>query len=139
MTIKGFIGTTLIDFPGHIASSVFTSGCRFRCPYCYVTGRKWEGQELNVAEIEDAVLQAKDLGARRVIVLGGEPMLFPHLRDMVRFIRSRGLAMEMFTNGTHMTQEMARFLADSGVKVVLKMNTYRKELQDRLAGVEGAY
>ena len=33
--IKGFEKTTLVDFPGKIASTVFLPGCNFRCPYCH--------------------------------------------------------------------------------------------------------
>lgn len=34
MIIKGFTKTTLLDYPGHIASTVFfTGGCNFNCPF----------------------------------------------------------------------------------------------------------
>ena len=26
---------TLLDFPGHVACTVFLGGCDFRCPYCH--------------------------------------------------------------------------------------------------------
>ena len=35
MVFYGFQKTTLIDYPGAIASLIFTGGCNFRCPYCY--------------------------------------------------------------------------------------------------------
>ncbi|SLM28321.1 hypothetical protein MTBBW1_1310019 [Desulfamplus magnetovallimortis] len=35
MLIGGFQKNTFIDFPGEIASLVFTKGCNFRCPYCH--------------------------------------------------------------------------------------------------------
>ena len=34
MQIHGFNKTTLLDYPGHLASTVFTGGCNMRCPYC---------------------------------------------------------------------------------------------------------
>ena len=52
--------------------------------------------------------QAKELGARKMIVLGGEPMLYPHIMEMIRFIRGLDMDIELFTNGTEMTPEMAR-------------------------------
>lgn len=36
--IGGFQKNTLIDFPGVVASLVFTQGCNFRCPYCHNPG-----------------------------------------------------------------------------------------------------
>lgn len=29
------VKTTLVDFPGRVASAFFLSGCNLRCPYCY--------------------------------------------------------------------------------------------------------
>ena len=31
------IKTTLVDFPGRVASTIFLEGCNLRCPYCYNT------------------------------------------------------------------------------------------------------
>ncbi len=35
MILGGLQKTTLIDFPGRIACTVFTVGCNFRCPFCH--------------------------------------------------------------------------------------------------------
>ena len=35
MDIKGWVRTSLIDYPEHIASVIFTGGCNFRCPMCH--------------------------------------------------------------------------------------------------------
>ena len=34
MQIYGLQKTTLVDYPGHVATTLFTGGCNFRCPYC---------------------------------------------------------------------------------------------------------
>ncbi|MBF0231623.1 MAG: radical SAM protein [Desulfamplus sp.] len=38
LRLGGFQKNTLIDFPGVVASLVFTQGCNFRCPYCHNPG-----------------------------------------------------------------------------------------------------
>jgi len=35
MFIGGFQKVSLVDYPGIIASTIFTSGCNFRCGYCH--------------------------------------------------------------------------------------------------------
>ena len=35
MILGGLQKLTLIDYPGHIAATVFTVGCNFRCPFCH--------------------------------------------------------------------------------------------------------
>ena len=34
MRICGFNKTTLLDYPGKVASTIFLGGCNFRCPFC---------------------------------------------------------------------------------------------------------
>jgi len=117
----------------------FSLRCNFRCVYCYVPHDSYFVDELSVAEIEDAVLQAQALGAQKIIVLGGEPSIYPQVLDLMAFIRERGLAVEIFTNGSGVTAAFARRLHDLRARVVLKMNSFDEALQDRLAGRPGAF
>lgn len=38
MRIYGFQKTTLLDYPEHVAATIFTGGCNFRCPFCQNAG-----------------------------------------------------------------------------------------------------
>jgi radical SAM protein with 4Fe4S-binding SPASM domain len=117
----------------------FSRVCNFRCSYCYVADKSECSNELSRPEIRDVILQAKALGARKIIILGGEPSIYPHLVEMLRFLSSEDLEVEMFTNGTGIDEELAAVLARERVRVVLKMNSRDEELQDRLAGKKGAF
>ena len=117
----------------------FSRACNFRCVYCYLENRTAAADELEPAEIRDVILQAEALGARKIIILGGEPSIYPRLIDMLRFIGSRGLTIEIFTNGSGITADLAKVLAEEKARVVLKMNSRMAEVQDRLAGTQGAF
>jgi len=117
----------------------FSRVCNFRCSYCYVAEKTECPDELSREEIRDVILQAKELGARKIIVLGGEPSIYPHLVEMLRFMGREGLEIEMFTNGSGITPELAAVLAEEKVRVVLKLNSRDEEVQDRLAGKKGAF
>jgi radical SAM protein with 4Fe4S-binding SPASM domain len=113
--------------------------CNFNCPYCYVPKADAFSDELTLEEIQDVIAQAQGMGARKIVILGGEPTIYPDLKTIIDFIRSRGLQVELFTNGTGINDELAAFLFTSKVRVVLKMNSFDPELQDRLAGKKGAH
>lgn len=117
----------------------FNSTCNFRCLYCYAAENGHRKNELNREQFRDVITQAKELGARKIIVLGGEPMLYAHIFEMLQFIRGLDMDVELFTNGTGITPETARTLYDLAVRVVVKMNTFDEKLQDMLSGKEGAY
>lgn len=113
--------------------------CNFNCPYCYVPQSDHYDGELNIDEIQDTILQGKALGAQKIIILGGEPTIYPHIKEMIEFIHGQHLEVEMFTNGSGVSPDFAKFLCDHRVRVVLKMNSFNEQLQDKLAGKKGAY
>ncbi len=117
----------------------FSRRCNFNCTYCYLDDNNHYADELSQAEFRRVILEAKDLGAKTIIILGGEPMLYPHIMDMIRFMRKQDLNVRLFTNGVNIGVPMAQRLLDYEVCVVLKMNTFDAKLQDMLSGTNGAY
>jgi len=116
-----------------------TRACDFRCAYCHAAAASSLEDELSEAEIRDVVLQAKDLGARKIIIRGGEPTLYPKISEMVRFIRARQLQVELLTNGSRITADLGRELFEQQVRVVLKMNSLDQKVQDSLTGRSGSF
>ena len=113
--------------------------CNFRCSYCYVPHDAYFDNELSLDEIFEVIIQAKALGAGKIILLGGEPSIYPHIREVIEFLKSHHLETEMFTNGTGITPDFSRELRAAGVRVVLKMNSFDEARQDALAGKKGAF
>jgi len=101
LTIKGFIGTTLIDYPGHIACTVFTAGCRFRCPYCYNADLVLRHKDLPTLCEKDLM---EDIENRigfidGVVVTGGEPTEQKGLKDFLASVKGLGLKTKIDTHG----------------------------------------
>lgn len=114
--------------------------CNLRCIYCYADSGTALDAELSLPEILDAVDQAVELGARRIIVLGGgEPLVHPDILTILRHIHHRGAAIDLFTNGTRITAELAGEFMTLGVSPVIKMNSLREEVQDMLADRPGTF
>jgi radical SAM protein with 4Fe4S-binding SPASM domain len=117
----------------------FSLRCNFRCPYCYVPREEQLKDELRLDEIKGVILQAKALGAVKIIILGGEPSIYPHTLDLVRFMRAHDLQVEMFSNGSGITSDFARALFEQQVRVVMKMNSFDESLQNKLSGHPNAF
>ncbi|MDA8430426.1 MAG: radical SAM protein [Geobacteraceae bacterium] len=117
----------------------FNQSCNFKCLYCYALDRAKRPEELTQDEFIGVINQARELGARKIIILGGEPMLYPHIMEMIGHIKSLDMEIELFTNGTNITPAVAQELFDNGVRAVLKMNTFDESLQDTLSGRKGSY
>jgi radical SAM protein with 4Fe4S-binding SPASM domain len=113
--------------------------CNFHCPYCYVPDKAALKDELNFKEICDVILQAKKLGARKIIILGGEPTLHPQFFDVIEYINSNGMRAEIFTNGSKITENFAKKLYLNGVRTVIKLNSFKPEIMKLLTGRSDSY
>ncbi|RKX45421.1 MAG: hypothetical protein DRP64_04755 [Verrucomicrobia bacterium] len=111
--------------------------CNFQCPYCYQDVET--ENELTLDELRQLIVQARDLGAKGIIILGGEPMIYPHIFEIIGFIREQGMGVELFTNGSNITAENAQRLLELDVKVVLKMNSLDADRQNLLCGIPNAH
>lgn len=114
--------------------------CNLRCIYCYAESGDQIANELSYEEILSCIDQGIELGARKIIVLGGgEPLCYPKIFDVLNYIHFKKVEIELFTNGTLITKEAAQTFIRLGVKPVIKMNSLRPEAQDILAGKKGAF
>jgi radical SAM protein with 4Fe4S-binding SPASM domain len=84
-------------------------------------------------------LQAADLGARRISILGAEPTRYRCISELARFMRSQDLEVEMFASGVGMTTDFASDLFENRVSVVLRMDSLDESRQDMLTGAKGSF
>jgi len=113
MLIRGWARTSLIDFPEHVASVVFTGGCSFRCPMCHNAELVLRPEALPVIAPEDVLefLRRRKGLVDGLVVTGGEPTLQRDLPDFMRRAREEGVALKLDTNGYH-PEPLQRLLED---------------------------
>ena len=103
MLISGLQKLTLLDYPGHVACTVFTAGCNFRCPFCHnaplVLPERIEGDP-NGEETVLQFLKKRQGILDGVAITGGEPLLQRDMADFLRKIRDLGYAIKLDTNGS---------------------------------------
>jgi len=99
MKISGMQKTSFIDYPGELATVLFTSGCNFRCPYCHNAELLKDNQkELDVDWIQWLKSRKKNIDA--VVISGGEPTLQEGLIDFIKLLKQEQFKVKLDTNGT---------------------------------------
>ena len=101
MIIRGLQKTTLLDYPGCVAATVFLGGCNFRCPFCHnmnlVLGE--DAAEYRSEEVFDFLKKRKGI-LDGVCVTGGEPTLYSDINPFIKQIKEMGYKVKLDTNGT---------------------------------------
>jgi len=105
MIIAGLQKTTLIDYPGKVACTVFLAVCNFRCPWCYsselVLPLKIAKQpRILEKDFFDFLRQRRDL-LEGVVICGGEPTVNKDLPQFIQKIKNLGFSVKLDTNGSN--------------------------------------
>ena len=100
MNLAGFVPLSLCDYPGRVASVVFTQGCNFRCPWCHNAHLIPAAAPGLSVEAVLAHLETRRTRVDSVVVTGGEPMLHAALPDFLRSVKALGLKVKLDTNGS---------------------------------------
>ncbi len=101
MKIAGLQKLTLLDYPGKMACTIFTSGCNLRCPFCHNADLVTPSAHSPEQEPEEilAFLQKRVSILEGVCITGGEPLLQDSLDWFLRQIKKMGFAVKLDTNG----------------------------------------
>ena len=115
MEIRGFQKTTLLDYPGHVAATVFTGGCNFRCPFCHNGSLVLNpGEQPVIPESEVlSYLEKRRRVLEGVCVTGGEPTLQNGLREFMERLKNMGFLVKLDTNGSR--PEILKELVQAGL------------------------
>ncbi len=101
MQILGFQKLTLLDYPGHVAATIFTGGCNFKCPFCQNARLvNYEDEELDNEKILNYLLDRKKY-LDAVCITGGEPTIQKDLKEYIKIIKNMGYLVKLDTNGTN--------------------------------------
>lgn len=103
--IYGFQKTTLLDYPGHLASIIFLGHCNFRCPYCHNSTLLTPTDHTVPISLDSilAYLEKRRSVLQGVCISGGEPTLQKELPLLLSSIKSMGYLTKLDTNGTNPT------------------------------------
>jgi len=137
MIIGGLQKTTLIDYPGKIAATVFLSGCNFRCPWCYsselVLPQKIKDHPIIAEEEFFSFLDQRKHYLDGIVICGGEPTIHSNLPEFIKRIKGFNYAVKLDTNGSN--PEMIRDLIHEKLIDYIALDVKPENLQKESIGL----
>ncbi|MDF2485621.1 MAG: hypothetical protein K0R46_1789 [Herbinix sp.] len=103
MQIHGFNKTTLLDYPKHLAATIFLGGCNMRCPFCHnasLVTNTTSQPTIPEEEVLSYLVKRQNI-LEGVCITGGEPTLYPDLPTFIKKIKDLGFKIKLDTNGTN--------------------------------------
>ena len=122
MQIHGLNKTTLLDYPGKLACTIFTGNCNFRCAFCQNESLVLDPSSQPVISEEEVFehLNKRKNILQGVCVTGGEPTLQKDLPEFLRKVKDLGLSVKLDTNGYN--PKVMRELAEDGLIDMVAMD-----------------
>lgn len=98
-----------------------TARCNLRCVHCYIKDAETQStNDLSTDKMKQIIDQIANAGTLFLLFTGGEPLLRKDFSELYIYARSKGILVTLFTNGTHLTEEIIEVLKQAppyGVEV----------------------
>lgn len=117
-----------------------TRRCNLKCIHCYIDAQRTQDSgELTTQEAKILIDDLAAFGAPVFLFSGGEPFIREDLFELGRYAKARGLRTVISTNGTLITDEMARKVKDAGFSYVGISLDGLEVINDKFREQKGAF
>lgn len=106
-----------------------TSECNQECPYCW--GPQGFENPVDTATAAAIVGKIADVGARRAVFTGGDPLLRPDIGALIETAKGRGLEVALSTTGDELTRRFLDATGDSIDLISLPLDGSSEEVSNR--------
>ncbi|MBT9145001.1 MAG: Pyruvate formate-lyase 1-activating enzyme [candidate division WS2 bacterium] len=132
MKIKFVQPTTLVDFPGKLACTIFLFGCNFKCGFCYNPELVLKEATKDLKE-EDVLkfLEKRKGELEGVCFTGGEPLMTIE-EDFLRKVKEKGYLIKVDTNGSF-PERLKEFIEKGLIDFVAMDVKGRKEDYEKIS------
>ncbi len=119
----------------------FTKQCNLRCKHCYANATPYPAKdELNLEQRFEVVNQLNEAGVAAISFSGGEPLINKYFWKTAEYAKSKGFYLTVATNGTLITESVAKRLKEVGIRYVeISLDGPNAEIHDEFRGVKGAF
>ena len=114
--------------------------CNLKCKHCYLEAKEKMEGELTTEEGKRLIDEMRDDGVIILAFSGGEPLMRKDFFELADYAHRNDLYVTSATNGTLITEEVAKKLKESGVEYVeISIDGKDADTHDSFRGVSGMF
>jgi radical SAM protein with 4Fe4S-binding SPASM domain len=76
-----------------------TYRCNFQCSFCEASANREQADELTIQEVYTLIDDLRAMGAKRLLISGGEPLVREDMPEIIRYATRAGLSLGLVSNG----------------------------------------
>src|SRR4030042_1692076 len=116
-----------------------TYQCNLKCRHCFIV-REEDREEIKVKEIISIIDKIYEVGCLWLCFSGGEPFLREDFLGIYSYARKKGFFINIFTNGTLITKDVADYLAKiPPYSIEITLNGITQQTYEEVTGVQGSF
>ena len=106
-------------------------GCNLNCSYCD-TRYSCEQQEYREMSLYDILVEVLSYGVPRVTLTGGEPLIHPGVKDLIKSLVANDIEVNIETNGAVDLDEFIEFKYNSKVVFTMDYKCKSSGMEDKM-------
>lgn len=116
-----------------------TNKCNLKCIHCYNESDISCNSEMTLDDFEKIIDWLLKIEVRKIQIIGGEPFVVgSKLRTMLDYVVGKFEFVEIFTNGTLLTEEWVSYLKTNNIRVALSVYSYDEKEHDKVTQCVGS-
>jgi len=125
-----------------------TNRCLLSCIHCSSCACAQASETLSLERLTKLIDDAHDMGLKSFTISGGEPFLYPHLTELINYIKSKDLSFNIYTCGilqddngklVSLTDNLLASLLPLGPEKIIFSMHGSPTIHDQITGYEGAH
>ena len=117
-----------------------TEQCNLQCIHCYDESCIEQTKKISLDDFKHTIDELLEIDVRKIQLIGGEPLILgKELREMVRYCLGKMDFIEIFTNGTLITEEWCQFFQKNNIHIAVSVYSYDGKMHDRVTKNEGSH
>lgn len=117
--------------------------CNNKCEWCYAPSKINSSKEkkFDDKKEDEFINLVYDLNVKKIILIGGEPSIYPDLERVIKKISNKGIKVSMVTNGRKLSDySFVQKIGDSGLtSLTVSIEGGNSQVHDFITNVQGSF
>lgn len=117
-----------------------TNKCNLKCMHCYNESDSHCDNTMKLSDYYRIIDSLFEMSVSKIQITGGEPFLNKeNLKKMLDYVVGKFSYIEIFTNGTLITDEWFEYLSENNIRIALSVYSYIPQMHDSVTGLDGSH